>query len=130
MAALVAVVSVSTATATATPAGLADWQVRPGVEAVTVTGAEPGQPLTLYRGGRRLVTMVADEAGAAHFAYVAAEHVTLEAGTDEIPEVEGGDVVRPGRYRIRDDSAEPRLRTRRFEVLGRDDVPDASLYDR
>ena len=108
----------------------ARWQVRPGVEAVTVTGAGAGQPLTLYRGGRRLITVLADDAGSAHFAYVAAEHVTIEAGTDDLPAVEGGDVVRPGRYTIRDDTAEPRLATARFEVLARDDVAEEAFYER
>jgi predicted acyl esterase len=109
----------------------ASWGVRPGVEQVTVTGATPGQPLTLYRGEQRLLTYLADELGQAHFAYLPAEHAVIQAGRDAaIPEVRGGGVVEPGPYVVRDDSANPPLTTAEFVVPGRDDLPDTSLYAR
>ena len=41
----------------------ASWGVHPGVEQVTVTGASPGQPLTLYHDGHRRLTYRADAYG-------------------------------------------------------------------
>jgi hypothetical protein len=111
----------------------APWDVRTGVEQVTVTGAEPGQPLTLYgSGNRRLLTLRADDAGQAHFAYLPPEHMTLESGPDldygqlDTP---SGTSVAPGRYLVVDDSAEPRLASDVVRVPGRDDVPGTDLYD-
>ena len=111
----------------------APWDVRTGVEQVTVTGAEPGQPLTLYgSGNRRLLTLRADDAGQAHFAYLPSEHMTLESGPDldygqlDTP---SGTSVAPGRYLVVDDSAEPRLASDVVRVPGRDDVPGTDLYD-
>ena len=109
----------------------ASWAVRPGVEQVTVTGAEPGEPLTLYHDGDKRLTYRADAFGQVGFSYLPARHTVLQAGPDaEIPEVRGGGVVEPGRYVIRDDSARPPRTTASFRVLGRDEVPDQSLYTR
>ena len=109
----------------------AGWGVHPGVEQVTVTGAHPGQPLTLYHDGDKRLTYRADAFGQANFAYLPARHTVLQAGPDAaIPEVRGGGVVEPGRYVIRDDSAHPPLTTASFRVPARDDVPDPSLYAR
>ena len=44
-------------TAAAVPSEPAPWEVRTGVETITVTGAGPGEPLTLYRRGRRLLLL-------------------------------------------------------------------------
>ena len=117
------------------PAG---WDVRPGVEQITVTGAEPGEPLTLYgtsgEGGRKLLTLRADEHGQAHFAYQPAEHVEVQSGADldyaALGDMSEGGVVGPGRYLIRDDSASPELATDVITVPGRDDAPDTALYER
>ena len=112
----------------------ASWDVRPGVEAITVTGAEPGQALTLYgRRGRRLLTLLADEEGQAQFSYLPARHVTVPSGAEldyaDLGDLSEGRVVEPGTYVVRDDTAEPRLATSRIHVLGRDDTPEESLYD-
>jgi uncharacterized protein len=112
----------------------ADWQVRTGVEQITVTGAEPGQPLTLYgRRGRALLTMIADDEGQAQFAYLPAEHTVVQSGPaldySEL-DVVGGSVVEPGRYVVVDDSASPRLASRVVTVPARDDHPDVALYER
>lgn len=112
----------------------APWTVVPGVEQVTVTGADPGQPLTLYgTGGHRLLTLLADEEGQAHFAYLPPEHTTLQSGPGlDLAglDVVAGTVVEPGRYAVVDDSAEPRLASQVVTVTARDDVPDPSLYER
>ena len=111
----------------------APWQVRAGVEQITVTGAAPGEPLTLYGERRtRLVTLLADAQGQAHFAYVPPEHATLQSGPDlEISglDIVNGRVVEPGRYVIVDESALPRLASAVVTVGGRDDVPDPALYE-
>jgi len=108
----------------------APWQIQAGVETITVTGATPSQPLTLYRGHTRLLTMRADELGQAHFAYVPAEHTEVQSGPElNLPEVAGGEPLRPGSYEIIDRSASPPLTTGAIEVLGRDDTPDPAFYD-
>jgi uncharacterized protein len=113
----------------------APWAVRPGVEQITVTGAEPGEPLTLYgRRGRRLLTLRADDEGQAHFAYLPAEYREAQSGPDldwaDLGDPAAAGVVEPGRYVIRDDRASPPLATGVITVPGRDDVPDTALYDR
>jgi uncharacterized protein len=112
----------------------APWDVRAGVEQITVTGAEPGEPLTLYgTGQRKLITLEADEAGQAHFAYVPGEYAQVASGPDldysqlDVPD---GSTVAPGRYVVVDESGDPRLATHVITVPGRDDVPDTDLYDR
>jgi predicted acyl esterase len=112
----------------------APWDVRPGVEQITVTGAEPGQPITLYgTGHRKLLTLLADDAGQAHFGYLPGEHATLQSGPDldygdlDVP---SGTTVGPGRYLLVDESASPRLASTVTRVPDRDDVPDVELYER
>ena len=112
----------------------APWDVRVGVEQITVTGAEPDEPLTLYgTGQRKLITLEADEAGQAHFAYVPGEYAQVESGPDldySQLDVPNGSTVTPGRYVVVDESGDPRLATHVITVPGRDDVPDTELYDR
>ena len=113
----------------------APWDVRAGVEQITVSGADPGEPLTLYgRGGRRLLTLRADDGGQAHFAYLPDEYREVQSGPDldwaDLGDPAAAGVVEPGRYVIRDDRASPALVTGVVTVPGRDDVPDTALYDR
>jgi len=118
----------------------APWTVRPGVEQVTITGARPGQPLTLYeadaegRPALERLTLLADDLGQAHFSYLPADPITLQSGPDldlgQLGDLDDGGVVEPGRYVVRDDSASPREGTAVFTVLGRDDVPGTALYER
>ena len=107
---------------------LADWEVRPGVEMVTVHGAEAAEPLTLYDdAGAKVATFPADDKGRAHFAYIPDDP---ELSIDEALSVglASGGTLRPGRYLLRDDGAEPALASEPFEVLGRDDAPDLAFY--
>ena len=104
-----------------------DFTVTPGVQLVTVTDAEPGARLTLVgEAGDDLLTLSADERGQVVFAYVPAEHMTLETGGG-VPPTVNGEALQPGTYSLRDDSdgatSDP------FRVPARDDHPDPSLYD-
>ncbi|MEZ5371617.1 MAG: CocE/NonD family hydrolase, partial [Microthrixaceae bacterium] len=96
----------------------------PGVETLTVTGAQPGEALTLVddTGAERL-TLLADDAGHAHFAYLPDDPTTVQSGTGEPAGVSGG-VVEPGDYRIRVGAAtsDP------VRVLATGEVPDDSFY--
>ena len=110
----------------------ATFVLSPGVETATITEAAPGAPLTLYNAeGTKLITVIADEFGQAHFAYVPFEHITLDSqgGSTELP-VSDGETVRPGDgYVIRNDSTDPVEASPLFTVLAVDDVPDASHYE-
>ena len=112
----------------------APWTSRTGVEQITVTGAEPGEALTLYGVGRRkLLTLLADKDGQAQFAYLPPEYATLESGHAmdfSKLDVPAGTTVAPGRYLLVDEKASPRLATEVLTVPGRDDHPDTALYDR
>jgi len=112
----------------------APWEVTAGVEQITVTGATPGEPLTLYGPrGRKLLTLLADDQGQAHFAYLPPSHQTLPSGPDldySALDAVDGTTVEPGRYVVADDEADPRLATGVLRVPGRDDVPDPGLYER
>lgn len=109
----------------------ADFTVRPGVEIATVLDADPGEALTLYDAdGVALITLLADEAGQAHFAYIPDEYVEIAAA--DLPRVpfERGHVLRAGDgYEIRDDRADPPRTSLPFRVLAVGDVPDPALYD-
>jgi predicted acyl esterase len=107
----------------------APWDVRAGVEVVTVAGAEPDEPLSLYDGdGERITTQDADDQGRAHFAYIPDDpDVSFDEALAEGDS--SGEALRPGEYVIRDDEARPRVATAPFRVLDRDDVPDEKLYD-
>lgn len=109
----------------------AQFEVRVGVETVTVVDADAGVPLTLVSPeGEPLVTMVTDATGQAHFAYVPDEHVLIESGDGtRLPVIEGTTVQPADGYVIRDDSGSPIEQSEAFAVLGVDDIPDVSLYD-
>ena len=75
----------------------ADFDVSPGVETVTVLNATPFTPLTLYNSeDEPIVTLVSDDDGTAHFAYVGAEHVTLDPNNFENFSMADGNVLIPG----------------------------------
>ncbi|NLV55885.1 MAG: CocE/NonD family hydrolase [Acidimicrobiales bacterium] len=108
----------------------ATFDVRPGVEIATVTGAEPGHDLTLVDAeGTRLLTLVTDDEGQANFAYVPDEHLTYETGTGGTLPTAEGQPLSPGTYTIRDESADPVAESEPFDVMAIDDVPDESFYD-
>lgn len=108
-----------------------DFEVAPGVQRVTVTGADAGQPLTLVDAdGQRLITLLADDLGQATFAYLAAEHVVVDTTTGTLPSSAGGSSVQPGDgYVVMDEEQDPPEASAPFRVLGRDDHPPQSHYD-
>lgn len=111
----------------------ATFTVRPGVEIVTVFDATAGTPVTLYdREGKRLLSVIADSSGQAHFSYLPPQHETLDptqAVSGEI--VKRGRTVAPGEgYVLRDDTATPPRAAGPFRVLGVHDHPDTALYNR
>lgn len=108
----------------------AAWDIQPGVGGITVTGTEPGEPLTLYNSsGQRLVTVTADDLGQVAFPYLPKEHTVLEAGPEiQLGGLEGG-LVEPGVYEIRNDDADPPTSSGPVTVLAVADVPDAEFYE-
>ena len=103
-------------------------KLQPGVETLTITGAVPGTHLRVEDvDGRPVATVVADEAGHAHLAFVGAQHRVLATTADLVDALATGAPVPPGMYTVIDESRdEPHGPVR---VLGVDDHPDPSLYD-
>ncbi len=108
----------------------ASFTVHPGVQTATVTGGEPGEPLTLVDAdGTRLVTLVSDDAGQAHFAYVPDEYATFRTGPgEELPTSSGYTLPAGDGYTILDESTDPVEAADAFTIAARDDVPDNALY--
>jgi len=110
----------------------ATFTVRPGVEIATAFDVAPNAPITLYdAAGTRLLTVVADAFGHAHFAYVPPTYMVLDPAVGI-----SGDLVRAGHtltpgdgYVLRDDSVTPPRASSVFRVLGVDDHPAPSFYD-
>lgn len=99
-----------------------------GVETITVTGAAPGQRLKVLDGsGTHVVTLVADEAGNAHLAYVPPQPIAMDGPEALAAAMSAGDTVAPGDYTIVDEASDEVVGKAR--VLGIDDHPDPSLYD-
>ncbi len=109
----------------------ASFDIRPGVEIVTVTNAEPATPLTLYDAdGEQMVTLLADKYGQAHFAYIPYDYMVIDTAEGTIPIVDGETLKKGDGYVIRDDTKSPPDATGPFSVLGIDDIPSTSLYDK
>ncbi len=107
----------------------ATFQVQPGVEQVTVTGATPRSTLVIESTrGDRLLGLITDDLGQATFAYIPEDFTIFDTNSDGIPANQGTTLKR-GSYVIRDESADPMAESEPFDVLGRGDVPPTSLYD-
>ncbi len=111
----------------ATKSGDSPWTVVPGVQVVTVTGAEPKEPLTLFtEDGDEVMTVKADEFGQLAVPYAPTEPLTIQAGPNtEFPAVDGSTLT-PGVYEFRDTETDTSSGT--FEVLSIDDVAPESFY--
>lgn len=106
----------------------APFEVRPGVEIVTVTGVGARAPMTLIDAqGERLVTILADQFGQAHFAYVPEDYLVFESGQGLPIPVNDGTTVRPGRYTIQNDDTGDVVGP--FTVLDVLDAPEASFFE-
>lgn len=106
----------------------APWEVQPGVSVLTVTGAEPSEPLTLYDDeGTELLTVKADKFGQANFPFIPAEPMTVQAGPRTQVAGKGG-LLEPGDYTLRDNSANPPIATKPFRIRDVGDVEEDSFY--
>lgn len=101
-------------------------KIEPGVETLTVTGAAPGSRLRLTRvDGNPVVTVVTDEKGNAHIAFIPARHTTIESFEDMLRVLADGQTLPPGEYTIIDEATGDQYQTR---VMAIEDLPDESLY--
>jgi predicted acyl esterase len=108
----------------------ATFSLQPGVEQVSVTGASPGDHLTIVDDDdHKLVTLLADGAGQANFAYVPGEYLTVQSGSPTDAPVTGGTFLAAGTYTMWNESTDPPQRSEPFEVTGVDDVPDPSTFE-
>jgi len=105
-------------------------QLRAGVETLTITDAVPGTRLRVQEAtGRPVATIVADDAGNAHLAFVPEEHRVLRGMDDLVTALSEGMTLAPGEYLVIDESQDPPAPHGPVRVLGVDDHPDPSLYD-
>ncbi len=107
------------------------FEVQPGTEEISVTGAEPKQRISLVDDrGRRLVVLKADKYGQAHFAYLPLELGEYQSGAKAKLPFADGFIVEAGKgYTIRNEDTEPVQASEPFTVLGRDDHPEPDWYD-
>jgi predicted acyl esterase len=104
-----------------------DFATRAGVEQVTVLDARPSAELSLYSdAGDLLVTVIADEDGQAHFAYIPSEPIVFDGSQASREAIVQGRVVSPGDYTITDESG---LTSGPIHVLALEDVPPPEWYD-
>lgn len=104
--------------------------VAAGVHTITITGAAPGTPLRIVDDeGADRVTLIADESGNAHLAFVPRHHTVLDGPAAIIDALATGDTLQPGSYRIFDDRSDPPAELGEVRVLSVDDLPDPGLYD-
>jgi predicted acyl esterase len=103
-------------------------QIMAGVETLTMTGVEPGTHLRVDDGrGEPVVTVVADDGGNAHVAFVPLAHEVLATIEELAAAVGAGHVLPPGEYTVVDETSGERSDPVR--VLDVDDHPDPSHYD-
>jgi predicted acyl esterase len=115
----------------------ASFDVRPGVEQVTVTGAAPRAPLTLVRAAtlERILTIYTDDLGQVTFQYVPEAFLIFDPVVQGVLPTTAGGAIDPGRYRIvaeevTDGAISSTLAASpEFSVLSVDDHPDPSFYD-
>lgn len=105
-------------------------QVQGGVQTVTMTEAPAGHRLRLRdQRGRDVVSVVADEAGNAHVAFVPERHTLLDSTSVIARVLAAGDALAPGRYDVIDDTADPHRVVESVVVRSVDDVGPPSLYE-
>ncbi len=104
-----------------------DFATRAGVEQVSVLDARPNAELSLYNdAGDLLVTVLADELGQAHFAYIPSEPIVFDGSQASREAIVQGRVLSPGDYTITDETG---LTSGPIAVLSLDDVPAPEWYD-
>src|ERR1700712_386212 len=104
--------------------------ISPGVETLTITGAAPGGRLRVVDSKDIAVaTLVADEVGNAHLAFVPPTHRVLANADDLVAALADGHTLPPGDYTVVDESSSPEVTHGPLRVLSVDDHPDPSTYD-
>lgn len=104
-----------------------DFTVSPGVETATVLDGAPGEAYTLYDADdNELITLIADDDGQAHFAYLPPEPVTVETGPGASIAYTVAGVLQSGAYEIRGGDG---TRSGWFDVLSVDDPGPGTPYD-
>ncbi|MEZ5383550.1 MAG: CocE/NonD family hydrolase [Microthrixaceae bacterium] len=104
--------------------------LRPGVETLTITDAQPGAHLRVERAtGEPVVTLVADHAGNAHVTFIPDGHRVLASASDLHAAIGGGHTLAPGEYRVIDESVDPPWTSEVVRVLAVDEHPDEALYE-
>ncbi len=100
-----------------------------GVQTLTVTGAEPGTHLIVRNaGGRDIVTMVVDDSGNAHLAFVPNRHLLLDSPAAMAEVLVDGTALAPGIYTVAD-ATRPIDHSARVTVRDVADLPDPELYE-
>lgn len=100
-----------------------------GTQELTVTGVGPEIPVTLLGDDDApILTLISDEAGQAHFAYVPDEHLTVETGGENVIPTTAGESLKPGTYRVAVGEGDDAPRSGPIEVRAIDDHPDPELY--
>ena len=104
-----------------------DFATRAGVEQVSVLDARANAELSLYSdAGELLVTVIADDLGQAHFAYIPSDPIVFDGSQASREAIVDGRVLSPGDYTITDETG---LTSGPIAVLGLDDVPEPEWYD-
>jgi uncharacterized protein len=120
-----------------TDAAPATFDLNPGVEQLTVTGAEARSPLTLAHADslERIVTLFTDDHGQLVFQYVPDDFMVHDPQTDGVLPTVNGSPLPPGSYRVVSEGVPgepfegPTEASDPTTVLAIDDHPDESLYD-
>ncbi len=112
----------------ATPAAQPPFRVIEGVQQLTIVEAEAGLAATLFDpNGKELITLITDEFGQAHFAYIPNEPTTYQTGEGgDLPSYDGA-TLKPGTgytFRTEEGTYGP------YRVLGIDDHPPVALYEK
>lgn len=109
------------------PAGV---EVAAGTQEVTVTGVEPGEQVHLLADDDTvLVTGIADDLGQLHTAYVPEAYTVVDTRREDALPTVDGTALDPGTYRVAVGSPEDPAVGDEVEVLDKDHVPDAELYE-
>ena len=128
-------------------------RVQPGVETLTVFGAQPGSRLRVETAeGHPVVTVIADDAGNAHIAFVPERHRLLATLDEMVEALSTGLPLAPGEYVVVEESGaeesgaeesgaeesgaeesdlagEAERSHGPVRVMAVEDLPDPSLYD-
>jgi predicted acyl esterase len=115
----------------------ATFTVIPGVEQVTVTGADPRSPITLAEADslERILTLYTDDLGQVTFQYLPNDYLIFDQVEQGVLPTTDGGAVDPGDYRLVSEEvtdgaiSDTLAASPEFSVLAIDDHPDPDHYD-